>query len=541
LKNIHFRLYQDLYKKGTARNTAVPKEDLHDGTFIDSLYINGIRYIYNNKPIDQSNVKTFTTDLMIRLADSIPSDGVGVIELAWSFPIPTSISNQRRMGRYSDDFFIGLWYPQVAVYDDIRGWDYLPHLGLQEFYNDFNNYDITINVPNGYLVWGTGECINLESVLNETIIGKLNFAKSHDSIVSIISSEDYKNNLRKGNNWHFRAEHVPDFAFAAATNYLWKGTSIVVDQKSKKRVFVDIVYPADSVQYLNSLLVAREAILWSSNVFPGIPFPSEHLTSFFNGSRDGMSMEFPMIDNDGIYSNYDMHNAVVVHEAYHDYMPFYMGFNETMYGWMDEGWVEFLEYKYKADSFSLYEHVELNLYTFYAGNLFDYPMISSTIDLSVYNSLFLQYMKPTINLLLLEELMGEEAFLKATKEFIQVWNGKHPTPMDFIYAFNKFAYEDINWFWKACYFEYGYIDLGIKSVEKNDITIEKIGNIPVSIRLDITYDDNSHEKIYKNLKVWKTDKTEYLIKLNNNKTIQKITLGDQLIPDIDKTNNIYQR
>jgi len=150
------RLYQDLYKKGTVRTMEVSPDDLHDGTYIDSLSINGIKYIRNNKPVETNRVIKNSTTLRFLLKDSILSGGTGVIEYAWNFPIPTS--NPVRMGHYSDDYFIGLWYPQISVLDDINSWDDLPHLGWQEFYNDFNNYDVTIKVPDGYMVWATGEC-----------------------------------------------------------------------------------------------------------------------------------------------------------------------------------------------------------------------------------------------------------------------------------------------------------------------------------------------------------------------------------------------
>ena len=138
-------------------------------------------------------------------------------------------------------------------------------------------------------------------------------------------------------------------------------------------------------------------------------------------------------------------------------------------------------------------------------------------------------------------MKGEEAFKKATVDFINTWKGKHPTPYDFFNVFKKHAGDDINWFLKACYFDYGYADLGIRSVDNNKIIIEKLGNIPVSIKLEITYDDNSAESIYKNLAIWKTGITEYLVNLKNNKTIKKIILGDKLIPDIDVSNNVYQK
>ena len=541
LKEIHLRLYQDIYKKGTARNEPVLPEDLTDGTYLGSLKINGVQYILDNKPVDNSEVTLFCTDLSIRMAGSIPSRGSALIELEWNFPIPSGYSDLSRMGRYGDNFFLGLWYPQVAVYDDMRGWDDTPHLGLKEFYNDFSNFDVIVHAPDGYMVWGTGECDNLDSVLDEKIIEKLNFARNHDSIISIIAPEDQLRNIIRGNVWHFTAEHVPDFAFSVAKNYLWKGTSILADKRSDRRVLIDIVHPADSSQYTKTLAVARDAIIWTSAEFPGIPFPYTHATSFINAMTGGVSMEFPMIANDAIHTDTDLHNAVVVHELFHNYTPFFMGFNETQFGWMDEGWTEFLENRFRGDNFSFHEQIDLPWYADNAGTLSDYPVITAEPGMSFSSFIFLYLEKPCIALLLLEEIMGGEAFKKATREFMTEWNGKHPSPYDFFNTFSRFAGGNIDWFWKACYFEYGYADLGIKSADRNRIVIERKGNIPLPVRLEITYDDNSQETICRNPDIWKAGITEYSIKLRSGRNIKKIILGDNITPDTDKSDNVYQR
>ena len=539
LKNIHIRLYQDGYKMGSARNFPILAQDIHSGTNIDSLSINGRQYIHFNEPANQSIVRRMNTDLYIQLSDSIVPGTSCVIKLAWSFTVPSS-PWPRRMGRYSDDFFIAQWYPQVAVYDDIVGWNIIPHYGLQEFYNDFNNYDVIIEVPEGYMVWATGECDNLGDILDQSVLDNLNEAKKSDSYVAIIDSGSYRNNFLRGNTWHFRAKHVPDFAFAAATNYLWYGTSFTVDQQIGRRVFVDIAYPEESSFPPNSLQVARDALLWASDSLPGIPFPYSHATSFFNDLGNDVSMEFPMIANDMIIPDTGEHMAALAHELFHNYLPFYTGLNETVFGWMDEGWVNFLEYRFKGDGYSLLEN-DLAVYPSIAGSIYDHPLFNSTMDESIYNIRILSYIKPAINLMLLEELMGEKAFLEATKDFINTWNGKHPMPYDLFNIFNKHAKDDISWFLKACYFEYGYADLGIESVNGNKITIVKKGDIPVPIKLEITFNDDTTEKIYKNPGIWKTGSTEFVVDLKINKSIKKILLGDSMIPDIDMSDNIYQR
>jgi len=288
------------------------------------------------------------------------------------------------------------------------------------------------------------------------------------------------------------------------------------------------------------LQAAKDAIIWASESFPGIPYPYSHATSFFNDLANDVSMEFPMMTNDNIYPNPGEHKATVIHELFHGYMPFFMGFNETLFGWMDEGWVTFLENRFSGDGFSSFES-GIAGYPQIAGSIYDRPLFTASIDNGILNQHYLSYFKPAFNLMLLEELIGEKAFRSATKDFMETWNGKNPTPYDFFYTFNKHAGKDISWFWKACYFEYGYADLIIKSVDSKRVIIERKGSIPVSIKLEITYQDDSKESIYRNLSIWETGSTEYPVELNSNKTVRKITLGDRLTPDIDITNNTYPK
>ena len=81
--------------------------------------------------------------------------------------------------------------------------------------------------------------------------------------------------------------------------------------------------------------------------------------------------------------------------------------------------------------------------------------------------------------------------------------------------------------------------VGIESVNGNKITIANKGNIPVSIKLEITFDDDTTEKIYKNPGVWKTGSTKFIVNIETNKIIKKVILGDNLTPDIDVSDNIW--
>jgi len=539
LRGFLLRIYQDLFDKANARMEPVSDKILHDGVVIDSLLINGIKYIAGNEPVDSRKVTRYNTLLYIRLNELIRKGASARIDIGWSFSIPDAFSGHLdRMGRYNKAIFMGLWYPQVAVYDDMVGWDDNSHLGVMEFYNDFNNYDVIVNVPDGYMIWATGECINMNEVLHNRIIQKYEQAKTADTVVSIITRDDYNTGVITGNRWHFRADHVPDFAFAMAPGYLWEGTSVVVDKQTNRRVFLDIASPNDSLKGFNSLDILKSAIVWASDSFPGVPFPYEHATVFLNGSKNRGSMEYPMLMNNSSYIFRGLHNAVIVHEAYHNYMPFFMGFNETSYMWMDEGFTQFNEHKFTGDGMSL-QVTEIPMYPMLAGKTTDYPLMSFSIsDMNVLS--FMTYFKPCNNLFLLETLLGRSNFLKATREFMKNWNGKHPSPYDMFYSYSRFAPFDLNWFWKACYFEPGYADLAIKSAERKNVVIEKKGNIPVPVYLEVVYEDNSREKTFANLDIWKDGATQYTAKLKTNKNIKSVKLGNLLTPDANPQDNTYE-
>jgi hypothetical protein len=540
LKNLSLRVYQELYNKENARLSPIPAENLTDGVIIDSLKIDGKIYIKDNKALDERQVVRQNTLLILRTVKPLKSDSTAKIELAWQFRVPAIRSDDiDRMGRYGKAFFVGLWYPQMAVYDDIEGWDVIPHLGILEFYNDFSNYDVTVTVPEGYVVWATGACSNPAEVLKPEILDRVQKAASGDDNIKVITKADYKTGVTTGNKWHFKATHVPDFAFATAPDYVWESTSFVADHQTGRRVQIDLVRPTDSLRNFNAVNVTRDALKWSSDSFPGVPFPYEHATVFINTQLNSSAMEFPMMVNNSDYSFPYLYNAVIAHELYHNYMPFYMGFNETRYMWFDEGFTQFNESKFKGDKMSLQDMSIMN-YPNQAGKIDDHPLMDFSVDYNMRYLDFSSYFKPCNNLILLETLLGPAEFKRATLEFMKNWNGKHPTPYDMFYSYSHTTGQDLNWFWKACYFDRGYADLAIKSVNKKAIIIEKRGNIPEPVYLQITYADKTNEKVFRNLDIWKNGQTQYIVKLKGSKEIKKVKLGNNTTPDAVPADNEYK-
>lgn len=539
LSKIVLRLYQNIVKPGVVRDWNIPAKSLGDGMEIKSLIVRDDSVKINSKYAQISG-----TNMSIKLDEKLfPNDKIE-LEIKWSFELPKF---PLRMGNYEGDFFIAYWYPQVAVYDDVFGWDMIQYSGSVEFYNDFNNYDINYTVPADYVIWSTGELQNGEDVFSNEILKRFKEAKNSDETVNIITADDYtKNNVTLTtvsgkNTWNFRASKVPDIAWAVCNNYNWDASSIEVEPG--RRVLTAAVYPDSIEQYKEAALYARETIKYMSEVSPGIPYPWSHTTAFTN-KRKGGGMEFPMMQNNGAPKRVSSNVGLIFHEIVHSYLPFYMGTNERRAAWMDEGWAAFFPRRIveKYDSTSKYGENRVASYERFAGKTKDMPMVLPSYMMTHGESRNNFYNRPAVAYEELRQLLGDELFHKALREYMNRWHEKHPIGYDFFFTFNDVVGEDLSWFWNPWFFDFGYPDLALENVEvdKNNvaISISKIGNIPTRIKLTILYDDGESEVIQKSASLWKeNDKIE--IKHKSDKKIKLVKLGSDLIPDVNKKNNLF--
>ncbi len=549
LNTFVFRLYQDIMKKGSPRDFSINPADITDGVKIDTLIINSNGVDFKSK--SYRVLRTGTNLIISNFPSKVPPKGFTKIEVKWSVVIPKE--TRIRMGAYdSQTFFVAYWYPQVAVYDDIDGWDRQEYTGATEFYNDFGNFDVEITAPGDNLVWATGVLQNARDILHPNIFERYQQARRSDEIIRIVTSDDIKNktvtNGKEKNTWHFKAENVPDFSFGTSNKYLWDGSSIEVDYKTVtgRRVFVDACYE-EGIKYQDEVaLFARLSIDYLSNEWPGIPYPYPKMTVFNGEQKFGGGMETPMMCNNGAYPNRAGQIGVTIHEIAHTYMPFYMGINERKYAFMDEGWATFLTYdlvrRMEPKSDELLQTISVLSNTL--GNDYMIPVITPSFSSKTYGSGLLFYQQPAIAYLILRDFLGEETFKKALHEYINWWNGQHPIPYDFFFTFDRIAGEDLSWFWKPWFFETGYPDLAIEKVygEKNpDVIIKKIGSYPVPIDLKITYKDGSEEIIHKPASVWKYGESTHQLKINSGKEFKKIELISVLGPDVNQKNNMFEK
>ena len=540
LRQLLFKLYPNLYKKGAARMMPVRPEDLTDGVAVSNLVISG-------QPADAARNGRRRrgadgTDMPVPIPMLVPGQSTTV---SLDFAYTLNKTSHIRTGQIdSGAFFIAYFFPRIAVYDDIDGWNRIPYLGPQEFYNDFCNFTVSVTVPGDYLVWGTGDCTNRNDILGATYNQRIDAAGTGDGVVTIIDSTDL---ARKGitrspdsNTWNFEARNVTDFVFATSNHYMWKASSLVVDPATGRRTRVDAVFNRDHPDYFEVVDFARKTVQSMSYTFPAWPYPYPHETVF-----DGLDqMEYPMMVNDNPLESRPDAIELTDHEIFHTLFPFYMGVNETKYAWMDEGWATIGEWIISPliDS-TIVDGYGVIPYARGAGREEDLPIMTLSTQETDNDYYLNSYPKPAMGYLYLKDMLGDSLFLKGVHKYMEDWHGKHPIPLDFFGSVNAGTGRDLNWFWKRWFYDSGFPDLAITGLRQKannyTVLVNNKGGKPVPVDLTIEYADSTKEKIHRSVAVWEHD-TQISVPFRSAKAVTRITLGSTYTPDSHPADNVYQ-
>lgn len=535
LKSIYLRLYQNIQKPGAPRDGQFNNDWLTDGVRISSLKVAGDEYDIK----DRNLINEYATNFLINLKSAMQPSSSLEIQVDWSFDIPPTTW---RMGYFdSTSAFIAYWYPQVSVYDDIDGWDINVYTGFAEMYNDFNNYEVQITVPQNFGVWATGMLQNPEEIFTRDYLERYRSALKSDTVINIVKKEDLEKRSIFQNKdkltYKFKAESVPDFAFGFSDHYLWDAVNLKL--KNGNDVYVAAAYREQSKDFYEVARLSKECLIYFSDVLPGVdyPYPSAVI---FNGSG---GMEFPMIVNNGSMSSIANALGLAAHELAHQYMPFYMGTNERKYAWMDEGWAVMLPFDFQEPYGYKRREGTIRAYETIAGTENDIPPLVLSIHLTGSPYRNAAYNRPGIAYMFLRDFMGDELFSRALKEFMNRWNGKHPLPYDFFFTFDEVAGEDLSWFWNPWFYHYSYPDLAIKEVKEDGnklfVTVKRTGNTPVPVQLNFTYETDQESIIYKTAEIWKDGKDEIILEYSTQGKVMKIELGSDIIPDTNREDNVH--
>lgn len=535
LSKMVFKLYPNLYKTESIRTKPISKEDLGNGVEVDSILMDG-------QPVNSKVIAVRGTNMTVKGVSVLPQTRAR-IQIKYSYIL--NRGSFIRTGQVDDGaFVVAYFFPRVAVYDDIDGWNEYPYTGFDEFYNDYGNFHTEITVPDYYQVWCTGNLVNAGDVFNQKYLQLIEKAGETDSVVHIITEKDLAaksiSKKRSLNTWIFEAGDVVDVAFMTSNHYVWKSSSVLVDSTTKRRVRVDAVYNPAHTQYNPVIDYARSTVHAISHTFPKIAFPYPHITIF-----EGLdAMEYPMMVNNLPFKEPQEIVELTAHEIFHTLLPFYVGTNETKYSFLDEGLAtlsEFTLHPVIAPQVPMSYSIEDVNQT--AGADYDNPIITLTPQLNSKSRFSNKDLKPALGFYYVKEMLGDELFSKAWRYFIDNWKGKHPTPYDFFHCFNEGAGVNLNWFWKDWFINKVAPDLAITKVSRHkayyEIEVRKMGAGSVPVHLDITFSDDTHAQISADIRCWSKGEEVVTLQLKSAKKIRQVKLGSNFDADIDKSNNVW--
>jgi Peptidase family M1 domain len=537
LRNPQIKLFLNIHKPGAPRGGGAPPAYLTSGVHIDSTLVNG-------QPVAWKVEDAFTEQRLQLPTPLLPHDSV---RLAFKWHNDISQLSGREGMIDSTTWFFAYFYPRVAVFDDYNGWDRMVFTDVQEFYSDFNDYDVSITAPPNYVVWGTGTLLNPTEVLQPGVLDRYNRSFTSDSTIHVATLADMKaksvTHDGRTNTWRFSARNIPDMTYAMSDHYDWDAASVVVDTSTGRRASAQAAYNDTAADFHRMVQYSRHALGWLSRNWPGVPYPYEKSTVV-----EGFAgMEYPMMVNDESYPDTVFSRFVDEHETAHSWFPFYMGINESRYAMMDEGWATTFEYLIGVADLGAerageaYKQFRVADWANNPSPLEDLPIITPADALSPGAYGDNAYGKASLGYLALKDMLGDAAFRTGLHAFMDRWHGKHPIPWDFFNTFNDVLGRNLNWFWNAWYFSNGYIDPALRTVSKSGdgytAVVDNIGGMPVPFDLQLAFGDGTSQTVHETSAVWAPNLRAAAVAIPTRKTLQSATLQTGIWLDADSTNN----
>ncbi|HVB31188.1 MAG TPA: M1 family metallopeptidase [Gemmatimonadaceae bacterium] len=539
LKTLVIKLFPNSHKPGAPRDGGTSEDGLTSGVHIRSFAVNGTAEAWDNSP------RFFSWQPVKLPAALAPHDSVR-LAFAWYYDLPKRPSRQGVID--STTFYIAYFYPRVAVFDDYNGWDTMDHAG-HEFYSDFNDYDVTVNVPANFIVWGTGTLTNAAALLQPEPLRRFQASFTSDSTIRVATHAEVLDHAvtTQGvmNSWHFTARDIPDMAFGLSDHYDWDAASVLVDNAAHRRASVQAAYNDTAADFHQMVQFGRHSLDFLSHTWPGVPYPYEKTTEF----QGGAGMEYPMMANDESYADPAFAEFVAAHEIAHTYTPFYMGTNETRYGFMDEGWATTFEYLINQvdmgmdKATALFKQFRVNRWAADPSPLEDLPIITPSDALTGGAYGINAYGKPALGYLAMKDLLGDALFAKSLHAYMERWHGKHPSPWDFFYTFDNVSGRNLDWFWSNWFMSNYYIDLAVRGVAKhgNDYTVavENIGGMDAPFNLIVHFADGSVVNLHQTPAVWEKNQKQAEVAFRSNQTVKSVDIDGGIWVDANPANNVW--
>ena len=580
LHKLAVHLRQNLFSASVARRESVP---VTGGMSLRRVSVNGMPLLQSSAD-STAGYQIDGTVAWLRLPQPLPPGDSLSLTIDWSHEVAPAPADGKH-GRDERVYFLGYWYPQVAVYDDVDGWVAEPYTGQAEFYMGQADYDVRLTVPNHWLVGATGILQNPEEVLSDRSRQRLQRARETGAVVTLLDEGERGSaaatrspeNSGPTTTWHFQAESVRDFAWGTSNRYLWTATRALVPPPanrfpgdgSVREVSADPApgVATDTVMIHNFYRPTKAAAAWPNgarytrnavevlSTYLPEPYPYPTMTAM-EGVLRGGGMEYPMVTIMQPWADTLKLAGDLMHEVGHMWVPMEVGTNEKRYVWMDEGLTQFntaqgMKRIYGSgprpsgrpnDS----ETGQRRTYLRVARRGYEVPLMrhGDRIPASLYFDL--PYDKAAQVLAALRGVIGKNEFQNAYRAFVDRWWGKHPQPYDFFNTLSDVTGRNLSWFWRSWFYTTGTLDQAIAKVtpaaDSTRITVANRGRVPMPVHVAVTRSDGTTKTHQIPVNVWLTGETEHTMTVSSTPTITRVEIDpEEAFPDIDRSNQVWRR
>lgn len=513
------QLDQNIYRRDSRSGAlgARPRKDFTEGYVLDAVEVETAGHF------SPASYLVSDTRLQVELPSPIKGGGGRQrLHIRYHYTIPGAFGGRTAWvpSANGDIFDIAQWYPRMAVYDDVRGWDPLPYLG-NEFYLEYGDFDYAVTAPADMVVAGSGELTNAAEVLSPEERARLAQARASDSTVMIRTGAEAAAARPSGSTktWRFHMEHTRDVAFAASRAFVWDAAR--VNMPDGRPVLAQSVYPAESggaAAWGRSTEYLKFAIEDFSREWLPYPWPNA-----INVAGPVGGMEYPAILFDSSKDAGKTLFYLTVHEIGHTYFPMVVGTDERRWAWMDEGLNTFIDV-HESDVFQggVYGPKRDAEFAPGSGTPADQiaaliadpnaPPIMTRADAIPFKYGHpVSYFKTAYGLVLLrDDILGPDRFDAAFRVFIRSWAYKHPQPSDFFRTIESESGEDLSWFWRGWFFENWAFDMAVEGVRYTDgdpakgavLTLSNRGQLVLPTTVKITFQDGSTRNLKIPAEAW---------------------------------------
>ena len=480
------------------------------------------------------------TAMRVDLPAPLAPGASGTLEIAWRFPVPDYGAG--RMGRDGSLYEIAQWYPRLAVYDDVRGWNHDPYIGAGEFYLEYGRFEVSLTLPARFVVAATGTLQNPEQVLTAAQRERLASARRSATPVAVIGpAEAGRPSTRPPAagplTWRFVADSVRDFAFAAAPDFRW-------DAAGWDGILIQTLYRPAAPLWDEAIRMAQHTIRhFSERLYR---YPYSHAT-VIEGPIAGM--EYPMLVFVAGPTRENLH-FTLMHELGHLWYPMVVGSNERLYPWMDEGFNTFIDIEASEDYFrgtaygDTVGRMQRNIYSQHAVPGQEQPL--STRPVESRDLFWTAYQKPALMLdLLRSDVLGKERFDRAFRAYTAAWAFKHPTPADFFRMMRNETGVDLDWFWRGWLYTTARLDQAIDSVtagrEGPEVHLSNRGTMVMPAELALTFAAGRTETVALPVDMWNLG-SRFTYRVKGGGTLTGAVLDPRsAMPDTERANNRWPR